>query len=175
MRKSLWGNRFSPWDSINSKGSCNDALPTEVLEGLHAAWKENSKSLVVTLDNYESLPWFLRGGRREGPSFLCVRASETQTDTMALKSVATPLPGSGTCLTGIWNTLDVNPSFTTSSSVALNTFPNSINLGAFFCNMRIIIISFGCIQSVQLMIFNSGVGEDTWESLGLQGDPASSS
>lgn len=69
---------------------------------------------------------------------------------MALKSVATPLTSCGTFLAGIWNTLDVKPSFTTYSSVPLNKFPNSINLGAFFCQMGIIIIPLGCVQSIQL-------------------------
>ena len=110
------------------------------------------------------------GGEKDRPCYIW-EASVTQTNAMALKSVAILLPGSGTCLTEIWNTLDMNPSFTTSSSVALNKFPNSINLSAFFCNMRIIF--WGCIQSIQLMLLNTHVGEDTWESLGLQGDPTS--
>ena len=48
---------------------------------------------------------------------------------------------------------------TDSMDMSLNKFPNSINLSAFFCNMRIIF--WGCIQSIQLMLFNTPVGEDT--------------
>ena len=33
--------------------------------------------------------------------------------------------------------------------------------------------SFSIIPSKELMLLNCGVGEDSWESLGLQGDPAS--
>ena len=29
------------------------------------------------------------------------------------------------------------------------------------------------LRAIELMLLNSGVGEDSWESLGLQGDPTS--
>ena len=44
------------------------------------------------------------------------------------------------------------------------------------------VVTYGCeiwtvkrLSSKELMLLNCGVGEDSWESLGLQGDPTSSS
>ena len=35
------------------------------------------------------------------------------------------------------------------------------------------VVMYGCVSSKKLMLFNCGVGEDSWESFGLEGDQTS--
>ena len=59
------------------------------------------------------------------------------------------------------------------------TLPTKVDL---FKAMVFPVIMYGCeswavkkLSAEELMLLNCGVGEDSWESLGLQGDPTSSS
>ena len=57
------------------------------------------------------------------------------------------------------------------------TLPTKVDL---FKAMVFPVIMYGCeswavkkLSAEELMLLNCGVGEDSWESLGLQGDPTS--